>query len=66
MGTGRKKMKKQSIFKSRWLLGSLSVLLGVLILLVVQPYVVGRINEQVAVIRVKDKEIKAGDKIVKQ
>lgn len=59
-------MKKQSIFKSRWLLGSLSVLLGALILLVVQPYVVGRINEQVAVIRVKDKEIKAGDKITKE
>ena len=59
-------MKKQSIFKSRWLLGSLSVFLGALILLVVQPYVVGRINEQVAVIRVKDKEIKAGDKITKE
>ena len=59
-------MKKQSIFKNRWLLGSLSALIGVLILLVVQPFVVGRINEQITVLRVKEKEIKAGDKITKE
>lgn len=59
-------MKKQGIFKNRWLLGSLSVVVGILLLLVVQPYVVGRINEQITVIRVKEKEIKAGDKITKE
>ena len=48
-------MKKQGIFKNRWLLGSLSVVVGILLLLVVQPYVVGRINEQITVIRVKEK-----------
>jgi len=59
-------MKKRGIFKNRWLLGSISVLVGVLILLVVQPYVVGRINEQITVLRVKEKEIKAGDRITKE
>ena len=56
-------MKK--LFKNRMLIGALSIVLAILILLVVQPFIIGKINEQTEVFRAK-KGLVQGEIITKE